>query len=255
MLDAPSIKKQFSEILKDNAATFLGSILDLFNTDSTLQQCEPSDLIKEALKAAVMKLPINKSLGYAYIIPYFENKNINGQWIKKLVPQFQIGYKGLIQMAIRTQQYKFINADAVFEGEFQRKDKLSGEFDMNGTKTSDVVTGYFAYIQMLNGFSKTLFMTKEQVLIHAKKYSKAYGNAGGPWQKDFDAMALKTVLRNLLSHYGYLSIEMVQTISKDLEDDSVEDVVAEEIKNNANSEVMQFTDAEVVKEDDSECPI
>jgi recombination protein RecT len=190
----------------------------------------------EALKAAVLKLPINKSLGFAYIVPYKE------------VPQFQIGYKGLIQLAMRTGQYRIINADLVYEGEFQTKNKLTGEFDMSGAKTSDKVVGYFAHIEMLNGFAKTLYMSKEQVTAHAKKYSKSFSNPNTPWTKEFDAMAIKTVLRNLLSHYGFLSVEMATAMSSDIESDSVTDEVNGRIRENANRETMAFDDAEVLDE-------
>lgn len=243
IMEAPSIQKQFSNVLKENAGVFVASIIDLFSSDKYLQDCDPAKVVMECLKAAVLKLPINKSLGFAYVIAY------------KGVPQMQIGYKGLIQLAMRTGQYRIINADMVYEGEFQSKNKLTGEFDMNGEKTSDKVIGYFAHIEMLNSFTKTLYMTKEQVTAHGKKYSASFNNSNTPWAKEFDAMAIKTVLKNLLSHYGFLSVEMVGAVDSDNKADSIQDTVAETITTKANKTEMTFDEAEVIEEDGEENPI
>jgi recombination protein RecT len=243
MLEAPSVQEQFKNALADNSGPFVASVIDLFNGDNYLQGCEPKAVIMEALKAAVLKLPINKSLGFAYIVPYKSNNN--------LLPQFQIGYKGLIQLAMRTGQYRIINADVVYEGEFRSRNKLTGEFDLRGEKKSENIIGYFAYIELLNGFSKTLYMTKEKVTQHAQKYSKAFNVANGPWKKEFDAMAIKTVLRNLLSHYGFLSVDMVTAIDTDPDQD-VSDRVREEIRQNGNGTTMGFEEAEQVDHETGE---
>lgn len=240
IMKAPSIQEQFNNVLKENAGAFVASIIDLYNGDQYLQKCEPKQVVMEALKAAVLKLPINKSLGFAYIVPF------------KDVPQMQIGYKGLIQLAMRTGQYRIINADMVYEGEFRTKNKLTGEFDLSGQKSSDVVVGFFAYIEMLNGFSKTLYMSKDQVNAHAKKYSKSFSNPNTPWAKEFDAMAIKTVLRNLLSHYGFLSVDMATAMSSDIESDNTSEEVAQNISQNANKKEMKFDDIEIVQEESTE---
>jgi recombination protein RecT len=213
IISAPSIQEQFNNALKENAGIFTASIIDLYNSDTYLQNCEPKLVVTEALKAAVLKLPINKALGFSYLVPY---KNKHGQFI----PTFQIGYRGLIQLAMRTAQYRIINADVVYEGELKSRNKLTGEIDFAGGKTSESITGYFAYIETINGFSKTLYMTKEQVTSHARKYSASFSFANSAWQTNFDEMALKTVLRNLLSHYGFLSIEMMGAIETDLNEDA-----------------------------------
>lgn len=248
IMASPSVQEQFKNVLAENAGVFTASIIDLFNSDTYLQNCEPKQVVMECLKAAVLKLPINKALGFAYIVPFNENKLVNGAWTKQQVPSMQIGYKGLIQLAMRTGQYKTINADRVYAGELQRVDKLTGEFDISGTKTSDEIVGYFAHIQMLNGFSKTLYMTTEQVTKHAKKYSKSYNTEKSPWKTEFEAMAIKTVLRNLLSHYGFLSVEMIGAVSRDIDSDTVEDITAEYIRDNANRQEMGFTEAELVND-------
>lgn len=234
IMGSASIQEQFKNALKDNTGPFVASVIDLFNGDNYLQECDPGQVVMECLKAATLKLPINKSLGFAYVIAY------------KKVPQFQIGYKGLIQLAMRTGQYRIINADAVYEGEFRSLNKLTGEFDLSGDKTSDKIVGYFAHIEMLNGFSKTLYMTKEKVEAHAKKYSKTYHIESGPWKKEFDAMATKTVIRNLLGHYGYLSVEMISAFDQD--NDEVYDRVNGEVETNANREPIGFAEAEIVQE-------
>lgn len=231
-----SVQEQFKNALKDNSGPFVASVIDLYNGDQYLQKCNPTQVVMECLKAATLKLPINKSLGFAYIVPYND------------VPQFQIGYKGLIQLAMRTAQYRIINADMVYEGEFRSMNKLTGEFDLSGDKKSETIVGYFAHIEMLNGFSKTLYMTKERVTAHAKKYSKSFHKDSSPWKKEFDAMAIKTVLRGLLGHYGYLSVEMISAFDND-NDMDVSDRVADDVRNNANKEPIGFTDAEIVPDE------
>jgi|ERR1041385_985905 recombination protein RecT len=231
IMASPSVQEQFKNALKDNTGPFIASIIDLYNGDTYLQKCNPTQVVMECLKAATLKLPINKSLGFAYIVPYGNE------------PQFQIGYKGLIQLAMRTAQYRIINADMVYEGEFRTMNKLTGEFDLSGDKKSDVIVGYFAHIEMLNGFAKTLYMTKEKVLAHAKKYSKSFSKESSPWKKEFDAMAIKTVLRNLLGHYGYLSVDMISAFDNDMD---VADRIQDDVDNNANKSPIGFDDAEVV---------
>ena len=198
----------------------------------------------EALKAAVLHLPINKALGYAFIIPFNNNRKVKytdeqgverERWEKVMEPTFQIGYKGLIQLAMRTGQYRTLNADAVYEGELRKVNKLTGEIAFDGERTSDKVVGYFCYFELLNGFAKTLYMTVEQMAMHAKRFSKGLkkettveslinlaalpvsdSNAVG-WMGNFHGMAIKTVIRNLLSKYGYLSVEMQNAIADDYE--------------------------------------
>ena len=247
ILKAPSVQEQFNNALKENAGSFVASIIDLYGTDNKLQQCEPKSVVMEALKASVLKLPINRSLGFAYIIPYNKSvKNPDGSWTKMPIPQFQMGYKGYIQMAMRTGQYKFINADQVCEGEIREVNKLTGEIDFRGEKKSEKVVGYFAYIELLNGFSKTLYMTKEKVQAHAKKYSKTFETKDSVWVTNFDEMALKTVLRNLLSHYGFLSVEMMTAFDNDVQ--------AESVESNENSKEIGIEEAEVVSSESEKEP-
>lgn len=204
VLNAESTKKLLADTLKENAGAFSASIFDLYNTDTYLQACDPRAVFGECLKAASLKLPINKQLGFAYIVPY-KSKGVS-------IPQFQIGYKGLIQLAMRTGAYKHINAGEVYEGEFKGADKLTGEIDISGEATSDKIIGYFAYIETTNGFKKAMYWNKDKVTAHAKRYSKSYNSSSSAWATNFDEMATKTVLRNLLSHYGYMSVEMATAL-------------------------------------------
>ncbi|HCY40400.1 MAG TPA: recombinase [Prolixibacteraceae bacterium] len=245
ILSAPSVSEQFKNALKENSGAFVASIIDLYNGDNYLQQCNPKEVVMEALKAATLKLPINKSLGFAYIIPYNNSvKDQNGNWQKVTQPQFQLGYKGYVQLAMRTGHYRFINTDVVYEGELKQVNKLTGEIDFSGQKTSDKIVGYFAYIELLNGFSKTIYSDVEKITAHAKKFSPSFGKSGSNWTKDFDGMAMKTVLKNLLSKYGYLSVEMMDAFDSDEEKgfDGMGD------SGKANSKELAIDDAQVVDE-------
>lgn len=205
ILNTDNVKMRLAATMKENAGAFSSSIIELYTSDSKIGQCDPVKVIGEALKAASLKLPINKQLGLAYIVPYRDNKN-GGE----MVPTFQLGYKGYIQLAMRSGSYKHINTDVVYEGELVSIDKLTGSIDLSGEKQSDKVIGYFAYIESLNGFSKTLYMSYEDMVIHAKKFSKSTynGKLGGVWASDFDAMAKKTCLRLLIGKYGIMSVDM-----------------------------------------------
>ena len=216
ILDSNSTKKLLQDTLKEKAGTFSASILDLYNSDTYLQRCDPRQVFGECLKAASLDLPINKQLGFAYVIPYGNT------------PQFQLGYKGMIQLCMRTGAYKYINAGVVYEGEFKSVDKLTGELDISGEAISDKVEGYFAYIETLNGFKKALYWNRTKVEAHAAKFSKTYKSSNSVWKTDFDAMAIKTVLRNLLSHYGFMSVEMATALAAEENTAAADSVIADE---------------------------
>jgi len=223
MLAAESVKRQFAEILKESAGSFMASIIDVFNSDTKLAQCEPQTVVLEALKAASLKLPLNKSLGFAYLVP-FNSKQQDGTY--KMMPTFMIGYKGIIQLAIRSGNYKYINAGPVYEGMIKSIDYLSGNCEIcNDPDYSKPIVGYFAYIELINGFKKFVFWTIDKIEYHAKKFSKTYSSGKSKfWSDDFDSMATKTVLRYLLSHYGLMSIEMADAIANDTDSENKLDV-------------------------------
>jgi recombination protein RecT len=189
----------------------------------------------ECVKAAVLDLPLVKSLGFAYVVPY------------KGKPTFTIGYKGLIQLAQRTGKYKTINAGNVYEGELLGEDRLSGMLDLSGERTSNEVIGYFAYFRLLNGYEKVLYMSKEDMVAYAQKYSPAYNSKYTPWKTEFDKMAQKTVLRRLIGTYGPMSVEMVKAI----ESDDVGKTPHQEIKENANQTVIDVEATEVTVDTDT----
>lgn len=177
------------ETIKENKGAFVASLIDLYNTDNVLQRCDPGAVFAEALKAVSLKLPINKQLGFAYIIPYRDGKT------GMQVPQFQLGYKGMIQLAMRTGAYRYINAGPVYEGMLKSQNYLTGMIDLNGEQASDTVIGYFAYIETLNGFAKALYWTTEKVTKHAKRFSQSYRSGNSIWKDNFEEMATKTVLQ------------------------------------------------------------
>lgn len=235
LLNNNAIQQTLQSTLKENSGAFATSVMNLFNNDKLLQQCEPKAVLAEALKAAALKLPVEKQLGFAYIIPFKDHG------VPK--PQFQLGYKGYIQLAMRTGAYRYINADKVYKGELKSVNKLTGAIDLSGERISDEVIGYFAYIETLNGFNKTLYWTTEQIKAHADKYSKSYKAKNAIWRDNFDEMAIKTVLRNLLSHYGVMTVEMSKAMSdEEIPADDVSDIAPEEIS--ADGEVFDENESE-----------
>lgn len=236
VINAPSVQTQFNNAIGEHKDAFVASLIDLFIGDKSLQTCKPQMVIAEALRAATLRLPLNKALGFAYIVVYNNSvKNPDGTWTKVPTPTFIPGYKGYIQLAMRTGQYRTINADYVYEGELRKVNKLSGEIAFDGEKKSDKIVGYFCYFELLNGFSKTLYVSVEDMAAYAKRYSPSIGknttieqliskaNDGivskkVGWEGNFNDMALKTTIRRLLSKYGYLSVEMQNALSKDVEE-------------------------------------
>lgn len=222
VLNSQTIRAQLKNSLKDKAGAFMSSMIDLYSGDTQLQKCDPEKVALEAVKAASLDLPLVKSLGYAYVVPY------------KNIPTFTIGYKGLIQLAQRTGQYKTINSGLVYEGELRGFDKISGMVDLSGTAVSDTVTGYFAYFKLLNGYEHMVYMPREEIEAYAQKYSPSYNSGYSPWKTEFDKMAQKTVLRQLISKWGPTSTEMQMVENYDDKGAAPQ----AEIQNNANQKGM-----------------
>jgi recombination protein RecT len=194
-----------------------------------LQKAEPMSVISSAMIAATLDLPVDKNLGYAWIVPY------GGR------AQFQLGYKGYIQLALRSGQYRFINVTPIHEGELKKWNPLTEEIEIDfEERKSDVIVGYAAYFELLNGFRKTIYWTREQVEKHRKKFSKSdFG-----WKNDWDAMAMKTVLKSLLSKWGILSIEMQKAVIEDNDDREVKDITEEADENIIEYEIVDEQDAQ-----------
>jgi recombinase, phage recT family len=206
MINDERTKNKFKEMLGNKAAGFLTSLMNTTNGNAQLQQADPNSILKAGAIAATLDLPIDPNLGFAYIVPY-NNRGKNEA-------QFQMGYKGFVQLAIRTGQYKRINVTELYEGQFESYDPITDELKYNlDNRLSDEITHYVAYFQTINGFEKYNVMSKEEIETHAKKFSKTYSYKGSSWQTNFNTMAKKTVLKLLLSKFGILSIEM-QTAQK-----------------------------------------
>lgn len=236
LMNTPTMKRKFEEVLNDNANSFMASVMTLVSNDSYLADSEPMSIMSGALTAATLNLGLDKNLGYAYLVPFNSKNKQTGKWEKKA--QFLLGYKGYIQLAQRSGQYKALNVIEVFEGELKSWNRLTEEFDFDPLgKQSDEVIGYVGYFELLNGFKKTVYWTKQEIETHRISNSKDRDKTklSGVWASDYNAMARKTVLRNLLSKWGILSVEMqtatvsdetVQTVSDN--GDLVADVTVED---------------------------
>lgn len=269
VINAPSVQEQFKNALGNHKDAFIASLIDLYTGDQALQTCNPNALTTEALRAATLQLPLNKALGFAYIIVFNNNvKNPDGTWSKVPTPTFVPGYKGYIQLAMRTGQYENINADFVYEGEMRKANKLTGEIAFDGEKKSDKVVGYFCHFELLNGFKKTLYMSVEDMAKYALHYSPSFKGKNKPtldslvskaqssyesnkvgWEGNFNDMALKTVIRRLLSKYGYLSVEMMGAMSKDEESEYADRNTM--IADNANRKVITLDESNYEQVDTS----
>jgi len=254
LVNADVTKKKFQEMLGNKAVGFLTSLINTTNGNAQLQQADPNSILKAGAIAATLDLPIDPNLGFAYIVPYKKKyKDELGNWNEKNEAQFQMGYKGFVQLAIRTGQYKRINVAVLYEGQFESYDPITDELKYNlENRLSDEITHYVAYFQTINGFEKYNIMSKEEVEQHGMKFSKTFKKEKSTWQTDFNAMAKKTVLKLLLSKFGILSIEMQtalktdQAVIKDVNKDSVE---VEYVDNENN--VNDTADEIVINESDS----
>lgn len=207
LVNSASIQERFNKMLGDKTAGFMSSLLSVVNNSSYLKGVNPRTILACAATAASLDLPINPSLGQAYLVPY------------KGACQFQLGYKGVIQLFLRSGQAKALTMTPVYEGELKHWNRFTEEIEF-GEKESDVVVGYYAMFELTNGFRKAIYCTRDEVIAHAKKFSKAYNS--GPWQSDFDAMACKTVLLRILKTYAPLSIEMQKAFQAEEEINSMD---------------------------------
>lgn len=191
-----NVKKRFEQIMGDKSNAFITSVLQIASSNTMLKKCDPKSIFGAAMQAATMNLPINNNLGFAYIVPY------------KNSAQFQIGYKGFIQLAQRSGAFKTINSLAVYKGQLVSQNPMTNEyeFDWNIEPEGEPI-GYVAYFKLLNGFEAISYMSKLQLENHANKYSQSYKKGFGVWKDNFEAMAKKTVLKLLLSRYAPLNID------------------------------------------------
>ena len=209
-LAIPKTQQFLEDNLREKRAEFVSNLIALTENDANLAECDPAKLMMCAMNATALNLPLNKNLGFAYIIPY------------KGIPSFQIGYKGFIQLAIRSGFYEFLNACEIREGEIERN-KVTGEIKFIKDNPKGKIVGYLAYLKLKTGFSSSLYMTEEQIEKHALKFSKMYqydkkNNKKSSKWSDVDIrpkMALKTVLKGLLGTYGVITTELSKAFEND----------------------------------------
>jgi recombination protein RecT len=202
------IKSKVDELMGKRSTQFITSVLQIVNSNDLLKEASPMSIYTAAMTAATLDLPINNQLGFAYIVPYKSRE-------RGTEAQFQIGYKGMIQLALRSGQFKTISVTEVYDGQLIDENPLTGfVFDWKNKKSNDVI-GYAAYFSLINGFEKTLYASKEQVQAHSLKFSQTAKKGFGVWKDDFDSMAKKTVLKMLISKYAPLSVEMQRAVISD----------------------------------------
>lgn len=202
---------------KDRATRFIASISSAVATNQALQECDAGTILSGALLGESLNLSPSPQLGQYYLVPFNDSKK------GYKVAQFQLGYKGYIQLAIRSGQYKKLNVLAIKKGELVKYDPLNEEIEVNliedEEKRENAETiGYYAMFEYTNGFRKSLYWSKSKMEKHALKYSNGYKARKGYtyWEKDFDGMAYKTMLRQLISKWGIMSIDMQQAVEKDM---------------------------------------
>lgn len=217
LIKSPAVKERFAEVLKAKGDSFLASVLTTVNNSALLQKAEPTTILSAAMVAAALGLPIIPSLGQAALVPFKDGKT------GVCVCQFQIMARGLIQLALRTGQYRKIEVEAVHTGEIKRLNRFTGEIEF-GEATDDNVVGYLGFFELCNGFRKFLYMSNEEISEHAQKYSQTAKRGFGLWVDNFDAMAKKTVLKLLLAKWGPLSVELQTALSTLLRDQTDETV-------------------------------
>lgn len=214
MIMHPNTDNYLTSVLAERKGEFINNLTAVVANDAKLQACEPVTLMYAALKATALRLPLDPNLGQAYIIPYKNNRE------RKTEAQFQIGWKGFIQLAIRSGQFQAINTTDIREGELQGYNLMTGEVNVQAVpdRESKPVVGYLAYFKLTNGFAKSLYMTAEEIEQHATRYSQSYRGKfkdSSLWATDKDAMAKKTVLKLLLNRYAPLSVDMQTAVQAD----------------------------------------
>ena len=231
-IQSEGYKRLINNTLGDpkRAAKFIAAISSAVATNPGLQQCDAGSILSGALLGEALNLSPSPQLGQYYLVPFdqkkYNEKTKNYEVIGKKA-QFQLGYKGYIQLAIRSGQYKDIDVIEVREGEYLGRDKITGKHQFEFIedeveRESKPIIGYMAYFEYLNGFYKNLYWSKEKMQKHALEYSQAYasdvkkGTNYSFWTKDFNGMAFKTMLRQLISKWGIMSIDMQEAITKDM---------------------------------------
>ena len=268
-LSNDAVKNQINSIVGGkNGTRFISSIISAVNANASLQECTNASILSAALLGESLNLSPSPQLGQYYMVP-FKNNNAGVK-----VAQFQLGYKGYIQLAIRSGQYKKLNVLAIKEGELINFNPLDEEIEVKliadeAEREKAETIGYYAMFEYTNGFKKAMYWSKEKMKAHAIKYSQGYaadvkkGTKWTFWSKDFDGMAYKTMLRQIISKWGIMSIEMQTALDSDMaviNEDGTKDYVEmdEGMIVEGSAEEMESANAgegeEVAKEQTTEQP-
>lgn len=253
-LTSDAVKSQINKVIGgNNGDRFVSSIISAVQANASLKECTSPSIVSAALLGYSLKLSPSPQLGQYYLVPFYNRKKGLSE------AQFNLGYKGYIQLALRSGQYKKLNVLAIKEGELINYNPLDEEIEVKliddeEERENAKTIGYYAMFEYLNGFKKTMYWSKAKMESHALKYSQGYKAKKGYtfWEKDFDSMAYKTMLRQLISKWGIMSIDMQSALDSDMgvikEDgtvDYVENVTEESVEDN----VVADTTTEEVKED------
>ena len=234
-LNSQTIQNYLKDVIGNNKEKFITNLVNVTNQNKQLQKCTNISLMSGALAATTLNLSLNQSFGYAYLVPFKNNKLTKEKGQEIYEAQFQIGYKGYIQLALRTGQYRKINAIPVYKSQFRSWNALTEEIELSELDDfeDDEIVGYVAYFRLNNGFEKTIYWSKDKMIKHADTYSQAFNmeiankisnneipekdmwKYSSYWYKDFDEMALKTMLRQLLSKWGIMSEELQKAFEND----------------------------------------
>lgn len=274
-LSREDVSKNISSVIgKENTTRFISSVVSAVQANPSLAKCTNSSILSAALQGEALQLPPSPQLGMFYMTPYKNKKKVNGQWVDVEEVQFSIGWRGMVQLAIRSGQYKSIVVSDVRAGEADF-DPITETIDLHPIKDPALrekteIVGYYAMFELLNGFKKQLFSSVETLKAHAKRYSRGYrydienGKKSSPWSTNFDSMCRKTMIRQLIGKWGIMSVEMQQAYVADqavIESDGsvryvdnpnavpVEVQVQEDIETNANTEEFVEAEVEPVKEE------
>lgn len=241
MLNAPSVKAKFEEMLGKRAPQFLTSITSVVSNNALLQKADASSIVMGAAIAASMDLPLNPNLGYAALVP-FNSKD-------GCFAQFQIMVKGWTDLFLRSGQCQSLINEVVYEGQLVSKNKFTGNYVFDeSAKTSDKIIGVMAYFRLTNGFEKTEYMTIDEVKAHAQRFSQTYRKGSGIWKDNFEAMAKKTCLKRLLTKWAPKSLEMnmLQTFDQSVVKGDIHHLEEAEAQYPDNSNSPQNAEGEYV---------
>lgn len=260
VLDGEKMRRRFDELLGKRTPQFLSSLTTLINADANLQQAlyeAPLTVVQAALKAATFDLPIEPSLGYAYIVPFKNSvKQKDGSYVKRMEATFIPGYKGLVQLCLRTGAYSRVpDAVDVREGELVSYDRLTGDAVFHWIEDEDArealpIIGYAGYFRLKNGAEKTIYMSRKQIEAHERKNRKGQYMGKG-WRDDFNSMARKTVIRRLVGKYGLMSIEYRTTADPETVE-AAQNIMDENYENVQNPVLNETVyEGEIVTDDET----